>query len=454
MMEPLGPILINTKFIKHKQMKKIYISILILFVGMYSLTAQVGIGTTDPNANAVLDIVSTTQGVAFPRMSTALRTGIALPAQGLLVFDTDLDCLMVNVAAGTHSWECLGSAPPPTNPVGSGTLGGKTCFDVAELNDGGADGDLATRTTSKADFTQAATHTQTYTFTPSGTVSNVRFVYVNTNGSAVIAISGDNTGNNISSPVLATVNLDTSLNTTATGVTAVNALTADIYVVYNNGTTNNGIDVQLKITLNVKDSQCCGAFVAAGVWKKFLCHNLGADDTLDPNLPVQGIHGDYYQWGRPTSVATAYDSAAAITGWNTTLAANGAWQGATKTAADPCPAGYRVPTNVQWTGVGDAALNTESITGAFAGDATGFGSAKHFGPNVTTKTLTLPAAGYRDSSTGLLSTRDTNGWYWSSEEAGDAGNNSAKIFYFSDTNASTGLNRFRTYGFSIRCIEE
>ena len=91
-------------------MKIIYNSILILLIGTCSLTAQVGIGTTNPNANAVLDITSTTQGVAFPRMNTSQRTNITLPAQGLVVFDTDLDCLMVNRGNATHDWQCLGAS--------------------------------------------------------------------------------------------------------------------------------------------------------------------------------------------------------------------------------------------------------------------------------------------------------------------------------------------------------
>jgi hypothetical protein len=51
--------------------------------------AQVGIGTVTPNASSVLDITSTTQGM-LTRMTTAQRTAIASPADGLMVYDTDL----------------------------------------------------------------------------------------------------------------------------------------------------------------------------------------------------------------------------------------------------------------------------------------------------------------------------------------------------------------------------
>lgn len=52
--------------------------------------AQVGIGTITPHASSVLDVSSTTQGMLTPRMTTVQRTAIASPADGLMVYDTDL----------------------------------------------------------------------------------------------------------------------------------------------------------------------------------------------------------------------------------------------------------------------------------------------------------------------------------------------------------------------------
>ncbi|SDL46441.1 hypothetical protein [Siphonobacter aquaeclarae] len=51
--------------------------------------AQVGIGTPTPDASAQLDVKSTTKGALVPRQTTAQRTAIANPADGLLVYDTD-----------------------------------------------------------------------------------------------------------------------------------------------------------------------------------------------------------------------------------------------------------------------------------------------------------------------------------------------------------------------------
>lgn len=62
-----------------------------LFFISFSTFAQVGIGTTTPDASSVLDVSSTTQGLLAPRMSTTERNNISSPAEGLLVFDTDED---------------------------------------------------------------------------------------------------------------------------------------------------------------------------------------------------------------------------------------------------------------------------------------------------------------------------------------------------------------------------
>jgi len=68
-------------------MSKLFL--LLSFLLSFCLNAQVGIGTTTPHPSSILDIESTSQGVLVPRMSTLQRTTILLPAEGLLVFDTD-----------------------------------------------------------------------------------------------------------------------------------------------------------------------------------------------------------------------------------------------------------------------------------------------------------------------------------------------------------------------------
>ena len=66
-------------------MKKQFIALsLALFTGI--LSAQVGVGTSTPNASAILDVESTNKGFLPPRMTQAQRNAIVSPATGLVVF--------------------------------------------------------------------------------------------------------------------------------------------------------------------------------------------------------------------------------------------------------------------------------------------------------------------------------------------------------------------------------
>jgi hypothetical protein len=69
-------------------MKQIF-TLLVAVVLNASTYAQVGIGTTEPNTSAALDITSTTKGLLIPRMLAGDRTAIDTPATGLMVYQTD-----------------------------------------------------------------------------------------------------------------------------------------------------------------------------------------------------------------------------------------------------------------------------------------------------------------------------------------------------------------------------
>jgi len=83
-------------------MKK-YISPLFLLFFIYSLNAQVGVGTITPDASSILHVDSTTKGLLPPRMTTVQRAAITTPANGLMVYDTTANSLYYYDAA-TTSW--------------------------------------------------------------------------------------------------------------------------------------------------------------------------------------------------------------------------------------------------------------------------------------------------------------------------------------------------------------
>jgi hypothetical protein len=72
-------------------MKKIIFLLAIATISAVSFSQSVAINTTGNSADnsAMLDISSTNKGMLTPRMTTAQRTAIVSPANGLLVFDTN-----------------------------------------------------------------------------------------------------------------------------------------------------------------------------------------------------------------------------------------------------------------------------------------------------------------------------------------------------------------------------
>jgi hypothetical protein len=182
---------------------------------------------------------------------------------------------------------------------------------------------------------------------------------------------------------------------------------------------------------------------------------LGTSYSNDANI----LH---YQWGRKdpfsagTVVGTAVDittSTQQIVGWSVqnpfmfikisgdwcSTQTNALWGGASisaptaKTMFDPCPSGWRVP----------AWRNSQSAW-----------------YNITTGTLTsslmsifgvsYPAAGYRGSSSGVLSYVGSYGYYWS----GSPSSSNGYYLYFTSSSVRPAANDYRAYGFSVRCVQE
>jgi hypothetical protein len=71
------------------------------------VNGKIGIGTTSPNAAALLHLASTTKGFLPPVMTVAQKTAISSPPEGLVVYDSDLQKLCVFTGS---AWETLTSA--------------------------------------------------------------------------------------------------------------------------------------------------------------------------------------------------------------------------------------------------------------------------------------------------------------------------------------------------------
>ena len=208
----------------------------------------------------------------------------------------------------------------------------------------------------------------------------------------------------------------------------------------------------------------CGAYTAPGVFKAFLCHNLGADTNADPFVPSAAIHGAKHQWGsngkaeqegkRWISQATDQTNSGKITGWQGYRLPEGTWDDASKTAEDPCPSGYRIPTADQWRQVIKAGNNVITRIGTWNSSPTNFSSGIKLG-----NTLFLPAVGFREDRTdnGSLYHRGLRGMYWSSTLGGLYGAYALELDAYNvkvDTYIASDFNTSRTPGFGLRCIAE
>lgn len=99
-------------------MKQLFTLFVALLLSQFSL-AQVGIGTTNPDASSILDITSNSAGVLIPRLTETEKNAIVTPAQGLLVYQTDniegfyyFDGLIWNYVAtsSVNSWSRIGNS--------------------------------------------------------------------------------------------------------------------------------------------------------------------------------------------------------------------------------------------------------------------------------------------------------------------------------------------------------
>ncbi|RYE18799.1 MAG: RagB/SusD family nutrient uptake outer membrane protein, partial [Sphingobacteriales bacterium] len=77
-------------------MKQSLLILLVILCASIS-NAQVGIGTSTPNVNAMLDVTSTSKGFLPPRMSTSQRMAMVNPQSGMIVFDDTERALYVYI---------------------------------------------------------------------------------------------------------------------------------------------------------------------------------------------------------------------------------------------------------------------------------------------------------------------------------------------------------------------
>jgi uncharacterized protein (TIGR02145 family) len=175
--------------------------------------------------------------------------------------------------------------------------------------------------------------------------------------------------------------------------------------------------------------------------------NLGATQVATSSTDA-AAYGDLYQWGRGTDGHQIRTSAITTTLSTSVQPGNGSfitintgnrdwsspqnvnlWQGVSG-VNNPCPTGYRIPTETEW--------NAERLSWTGGNNATG----------ALASPLKLPTAGSRSLSSGTISSTGIYGYYWSSTVSSTS---SRTLIIYSTSSMGTDS---RGFGSSVRCIKD
>ncbi|KUY18518.1 hypothetical protein HZP84_07860 [Elizabethkingia anophelis] len=251
-----------------------------------------------------------------------------------------------------------------------------------------------------------------------------------------------------------------------------NTFSADVTLLgYTKSVSLSGFKIPSSTNANlVVNMKTCSAYIAPGVLKEFMCHNLGADTSADPFVPSSAIHGAKYQWGAGAEEYGRYISQSTDQfnpgfrpdGYITTSdKADDSWLDTKKTSNDPCPSGFRVPTILDWEGVSSNNPNKERV-GTWENGVNNYGAAIYYGTAKSPRTLMIPIAGYRGGLDGVLMYRGARAKYWTSsnynygypDTIGPDPLGKATYFFNEFNVEGRSLEDYMTTGASIRCIAE
>jgi uncharacterized protein (TIGR02145 family) len=329
-------------------------------------------------------------------------------------------------------------------------LTGKPCYDInktATYDTRHVATTAAARVATSTDFSVSANRTRTYRFCHDENYTNLS-----------VSLLEDNRGlvESISQPV----------NSDQTGVSGCKTFTVTFKDNVEALVNGNGYSVKLlasyrdkndqaklaDMDISVQDGLCgCPAKISSSKWLTFACHNLGGLDILTGSETItQAHHGDWYRFGAATAslLNVPATSTGSITNWTATSHSDYPFQDDSQdwlTANNPCPAGWRLPTNDNLAALVNTSNNSwTNVPGTWgsAGNSQ-FGNLKKVGDY-----LYLPVVGHRKYSDGSLSNRGSYGYYWSSS----AGLSSYGQYANFGTGSQSIITTNRSYGFSVRCV--
>ena len=164
---------------------------------------------------------------------------------------------------------------------------------------------------------------------------------------------------------------------------------------------------------------------------RWATRNVATPGTFTQNPEDAGM---FFQWNRYSGISTTIPEAdVPIENWNSTVAIGTEWA----KANDPCPQGWRVPTEEEIRLLRNTSSKWTTRNGVYGRY---FGTAPH--------QIFLPAPGGRNRSTGALNHANKWAGYWSSTEDNE---NLARYLFFNIEHVRVH-GYWRSVGFSVRCV--
>ena len=181
--------------------------------------------------------------------------------------------------------------------------------------------------------------------------------------------------------------------------------------------------------------------------RTWMDRNLGASRAAT-SMDDEQAYGDLYQWGRAADGHEKRNSGTTSTLSSSDTPGHGdfilnssypydwrspqndnLWQGVNG-INNPCPDGYRLPTEAEWEAERQSWSSNNSVV-------------------AIESPLKLPVAGRRGYSSGSIFDVGSYGYYWSSTVSG-----TRSRYLFFNSSAARMFSYYRAYGFSVRCIKD
>ncbi len=167
--------------------------------------------------------------------------------------------------------------------------------------------------------------------------------------------------------------------------------------------------------------------------KCWITSNLGASGTASArNDATEASAGWYWQFNTLQGYKHSGSARTPQSAWNNTLNENSDWTEGNDPCADLLGSGWRIPTTTEWENV----------------DAAGSWNRYH---DTYNSALKIHAAGHLKNWNGTLTSRGSEGFYWSSSQSG---NSRARSLYLDNSGAYINQYGDKASAASIRCLKD